>query len=587
MSKPEKKLFLLDAMALIYRAHFAFSKNPRINSKGLNTSATLGFTNSLLEIINKEKPSHIAVAFDTAAPTFRHESFEQYKANRQDQPEDIRVAIPTVKEIVKAFNIPVLELDGFEADDIIGTFAKKACRAGFEVFMMTPDKDFGQLVEEHIYLYKPSYMGNGVDVMGVAEVLKKWDIEKVDQVRDMLGLMGDSVDNIPGIPGIGPKTASKLIRQYGSVERLVENCEDLKGKQKENVLNFCEQGLLSKELATIHVNVPIDFEEEELKYTGPDEEKLKAIFDDLEFRTLIKRVFGLKETVPAGTTAGQMSMFDTAAPTSNVLTAEAEEEGESLTPPPQKDTIHTVIHDYHLIDTPELRKSLIQYLYLQKEFCFDTETTSLDACSAELVGMAISYYPTEAYYVSFPQDQDETQKIINEFKGLFENEDIAKIGQNLKYDILVLQKYGIDVRGTLYDTMLAHYLLEPDTRHNMDVMAENYLNYSPVTIETLIGKKGLKQSNMRDVPLGEVVEYAGEDADITLQLKHKLFPSLKEVGLDKLYFEIEAPLINVLTTMEDEGVYVDIPTLEELSKELEIESRKVEQEIYHIAGGYF
>lgn len=586
MSKPDKKLFLLDAMALIYRAHFAFSKNPRINSKGLNTSATLGFTNSLLEILTKEKPSHIAVAFDTPAPTFRHEVFEQYKAHREEQPEDIRVAIPMVKEIVKAFNIPVLELDGYEADDIIGTFAKKAAKEGFEVFMMTPDKDYGQLVEEHIYLYKPAFMGNGVDVMGVKEVLAKWDIEQVDQVRDMLGLMGDAVDNIPGIPGIGPKTAAKLIRQYGSVEELVKNCEDLKGKQKENVLNFCDQGILSKELATINIKVPLAFDEKELKYDAPDEEKLSALFEKLEFRTLMKRVLGTTETAPSTSSSGQISMFDTPVKTPATSTIRQQEE-ETPPPPVAKDTIHTVIRDYHLVDTPELRKNLIQFLSLQEEFCFDTETTSLDACSAEMVGLAISYYPTEAYYIPFPADQEEAKKILDEFKAVFENDKINKIGQNIKYDILVLKKYGVDVRGILYDTMLAHYLLEPDTRHNMDIMAENYLNYSPVTIETLIGKKGLKQSNMRDVPVSEVVVYAGEDADVTLQLKHKLFPALKEQGVEKLYFNVEAPLLNVLATMEDEGVYVDIPTLEAFSKELETESRKIEQEIYTLAGQEF
>ncbi len=576
-------------MALIYRAHFAFSKNPRINSKGINTSATLGFTNSLLEILNKEKPTHIAVAFDTPAPTFRHEAFVEYKAQREAQPEDIRVAIPTVKEIVKAFNIPVLELDGFEADDIIGTFAKKASKAGFEVYMMTPDKDYSQLVEEHVFLYKPAFMGNGVDILGVKEVLEKWDIENVDQVRDILGLMGDSVDNIPGIPGIGPKTASKLIKQYGSVEELVKNCDDLKGKQKENVMNFCDQGILSKELATIHINVPIAFDENELKLEKPNEEKLKALFDELEFRTLMRRVFGIQEAAPAKAPAsGQMSMFDSppSAPTSvSAVTALVEEE--PVTAPVPKDSLQTVVRDYHLIHTPELRKSLIQHLSLQEEFCFDTETNSLDACSAELVGLAFSYYPTEAYYVPVPADQEEAKAIVKEFKAVFEDKAINKIGQNLKYDILVLKKYGVNVSGTLYDTMLAHYLLEPDMRHNMDVMAETYLNYITVPIEELIGKKGVKQGNMRDVAVDEVANYAGEDADITLQLKYKLFPLLKDQGIEKLYFEVEAPLINVLASMEDEGVYVDTPTLVTFSEELEIESRKIEQEIYDIAGVKF
>lgn len=588
MTKPDKKLFLLDAMALIYRAHFAFGKNPIVNSKGMNTGATLGFTNSLLEILNKEKPTHIAVAFDTAAPTFRHESFTEYKAHREAQPEDIQTAIPLVKDIVRAFNIPVLEQDGYEADDIIGTFAKQASKKGFEVFMMTPDKDFAQIVEDHIYLYKPAFMGNGVDVMGVEKVLKKWDIETIDQVRDILGLMGDAVDNIPGIPGIGPKTASKLVRQYGTVENLVANADQLKGKQKENVVAFGAQGILSKELATICVDCPIEFIENDLEYSGPNEEKLRAIFQELEFRTLMKRVFGEQEAPPKTSTKkahpSQMSMFDQA--------ADEESLPEINTTVSRKNNIHTVVHHYHLIDTPVLRKKLVQYLLAQEEFCFDTETSSLKAHKASLIGLSFSYYPKEAYYVPVPEDADEAKKLLQEFKPVFEKESILKIGQNLKYDLMVLKKYGVSVKGAMFDTMIAHYLIEPDTGHSMDVMANNYLNYKTISIESMIGKtpgkkSKFKQESLRNLPLIQVAEYAGEDADITLQLKHQFAPQIENNGLRKLFFEVEIPLTKVLASMEYEGVKVDIAALADLSYALENDSRKTEREIYEIAGESF
>ena len=588
MSKPDKTLFLLDAYALIFRAHFAFSKNPRINSKGLNTSVMFGFTNVLLEIINKRQPSHIGVAFDPKGGTFRHEMYPEYKANRQETPEDILVGAPIVRDIVKAFNIPVLEVANYEADDVIGTLAKKASKEGFEVFMMTPDKDYGQLVEEHVYLYKPAYMGNSVEIMGVPEVLAKWDIENVDQVIDMLGLQGDSSDNIPGIPGIGPKTASKLLKEYGSVENLIEHAHELKGKQKERVEEFGEQGILSKKLATIDIDVPIDFDGDALEYTGPDEEKLKALFDDLEFRTIKQRVFGeapkvsAKSAGAAGADTGQLSMFAAAEAVSNAA--------ETTTEPAEElpvETIHSTLHDYHLMDTAEKRQQLIDYLKKQKEFCFDTETTSVDAFEAELVGMSFSYYPTEGYYVPVPDDVEGAKAIVAEFKEVLEDKEIIKIAHNIKYDILVLRNYGVEVSGPLFDTMLAHFLVEPDTRHGMDFMAENYLNYKPVSIESLIGKKGSKQGNMRDVPVGEVKEYASEDADITLQLKHKMVAPLKEMGMEQLFYDVEMPLSRVLSKMEYAGVAINTDTLKEMSDDLQGLSDGVQKEIYELAGEEF
>ncbi len=578
MSKSEKKLFLLDAMALIYRAHFAFSKNPRINSKGMSTGAVLGFTNTLVEILSKEKPSHIAVAFDTSAPTFRHKQFEPYKANRQEQPEDIQMAIPWVKKLVKAFDIPCLEKDGWEADDIIGTIAKKAARENFTVYMMTPDKDYGQLVEEKVFLYKPAFMGNGVDIMGIPEVLKKWDIERIDQVVDMLGLMGDAVDNIPGIPGVGEKTAVKFLKEYGSIENLLKHTHELKGKLKEKVIENAELALLSKKLATIDIDSPVAFDEESLVFHGPNVDEVKAIFDEMEFRTLAKRMFGTETASPTVELSGeQLDMFATAA---------KEEEPEAIIPS-DKGSIANIPHDYILINSPELIKSLIQYLSLQKAFCFDTETTDLDAIEAQLVGLSFSYIPHEAYYVPVPEKREDAQKLISQFKEVLENPNIIKIGQNLKYDMLVLRKYDIDVSGPIYDTMLAHYLIDPETRHGMDYLAERYLNYTPVSITELIGKKGKNQGSMRDVALKEITEYAAEDADITLQLQKILAPLVKKDNQEKLLNEVEFPLVEVLAAMEFEGIRVDKENLAEFSKELEIEIGELEKEIYDLAGEHF
>ncbi|MCC9135820.1 DNA polymerase I [Pontibacter silvestris] len=599
MSEPRKKLFLLDALALIYRAHFAFSKNPRINSKGMNTGAALGFTNTLVEVLQKEQPTHIGVAFDSAAKTFRHDNFADYKANRQAQPEDISIAIPYCKKIVEAFNIPVLIMDGYEADDIIGTLSRKADEAGFDVYMMTPDKDYCQLVTEHVYLYKPAFLGNAVEVWDVQKILDKWEIERVEQVIDILGLQGDAVDNIPGIPGIGEKTAKSLIQRFGSVENLISNAEQLKGKQKENVVNFAEQGLMSKTLATIHCNVPIEFSEEGLRYDGPNEEQITELFAELEFRQLTQRVLGKSladaaTATPAKTgrkakpaNAAQTSLFGTAA-------AKATEElivegGKGVEVAAQAiQTIHSTLHDYHLIHTPELRQSLVKYLKLQDEISWDTETTGIDPITAKLVGMSFSYRPGEAYYVPVPHNNpQEAQQLVEEFKEVLENPNIAKIGQNIKYDITVLKKYNVEVQGPLFDTMLAHYLLEPEMRHNMDVLAETYLNYSPVPITALIGSKGKSQKTMADLAPEEVKDYACEDADITLRLKQYFEPLLQEQGLIKLFQNVETPLVQVLADIENEGISIDANALADISIQLEQEIGSIERRIFEIAGEEF
>ena len=577
MSKPDKKLFLLDAYALIYRAHFAFSKNPRINSKGLNTGVMLGFTNSMLEIINKQKPTHIGVGFDTPKPTFRHEQYPEYKAHREATPEDIKIGVPYVKQIIESFNIPILEVDGFEADDVIGTIAKKAAKEGFEVFMMTPDKDFAQLVEENIYLYKPAFMGNGVDIMGVEEVCAKWDIENVDQVRDILGLHGDASDNIPGIPGVGAKTAVKYLKAYGTVEGLIEHVDKLKGKARENVENFGEQGLLSKDLATIRIDAPIQFDADTLLYSGPNEEKLVELFTELEFRTLLKRVFGQSSTEPQVKKIDdtQLSMF----------MSSGSAEGQDSTPI-QKLDVTTQEAKYHLIDTIEKAQGLAEFLAIQEEFCFDTETTNIDPIDAELVGLSFSYVPGEAYYVPVSEKLEEVKSMLAVFKPVFENEDISKIGQNLKYDILMLKKYDVEVKGNLFDTMIAHYLIDPDSRHNMDILAETYLNYTPISISTLIGGRS-KPKTMRDVEITEIVDYAAEDADITLQLKEKLVEEIDTDALKHLFYDVELPLVKVLTKMEFNGVRIDPEALNQMSVELKDESLKVQNRIYELAGEEF
>ena len=526
------------------------------------------------------------MAFDTHAPTFRHVEYEPYKANREETPEDIKIGTPIIKDIVRAFNIPVLELDGYEADDVIGTFAKKAARQGFEVFMMTPDKDYGQLVEEHVYLYKPAFMGNGVDIMGVPEILAKWDIQRIDQVVDMLGLQGDAVDNIPGIPSVGPKTAAKLLKEYDTLENIVAHAHELKGKLAEKVAEFGDQGILSKKLARIEIEVPIEFVEEDMVYTGPNVEKLTEIFEELEFRTTLKRILGQPTAAaprvakPKTAVSDQMGLFGDDAPTLQSSSEEAYV--------PEKNNLANTAHDYQLVDTPELRKRLVKYLLVQDEICFDTETDNLDPIEANMVGIAFSYQKGEAYYVPTPpDDKAETQLIVDEFRPVFESEKISKIAQNAKYDVQIMKNYNIAVKGPIFDTMLAHYLIDPDTRHNMDTLAENYLNYSPVSITELIGKKGVKQGNMRDVPVHQVVEYAGEDADITYQLKTSLQPMLEEGTLKKLFEEVEIPLMHVLADIEYNGVKIDVDVLSAMSKELEVEALKAQTEIFEMAGEEF
>ena len=583
-----KKLFLLDAFALIYRAHFALSKSPRFTSGGLNTSAIMGFTNTLLEVLRKEKPTHMAVVFDTDAPTERHTDYVGYKAQRQAMPEDLAIAIPYIVRLIEGFNIPVLFADGYEADDVIGTLAKKAEMEGFTVFCMTPDKDFGQLVSENIFIYKPARMGNEMEILGVQEILKKWDIERIDQVIDILGLWGDAVDNIPGIPGVGEKTAKLLIKQYGTIENIIANSHELKGKLKENVENFADQALVSKKLATIMLNAPVDLDVTALRVDEPNREVLEPLFAELEFRTLGRRVFGenfsVADNKPGNSENGQMDLFGQ--PTVNApqsgIASEATEEIKT----PSKNISNTP-HNYLIADTAGKRKELVQLLGTRKSFCFDTETTCLDANDCELVGLSFAIKAGEAWYVPLSANQADCQVCMDEFKALFEDENIAKYGQNLKYDILVLNWYGINVRGELFDTMLAHYLLDPDSRHNMDLLAENYLGYTPVTITSLIGAKGKKQGNMRDVDIEIIKEYAAEDADITLQLKEVFEPLLKSVNAEKLAREMENPLIYVLSDMEREGVKIDQDALAEFSKLLHTDLKRLELTIYEKSGVKF
>jgi DNA polymerase-1 len=583
-----KKLFLLDGMALIYRAHFALSKTPRFTSTGLNTSAVMGFANTLLEVINKEKPSHIAVVFDTNAPTERHIDFEAYKAHRQAMPEDLATALPYVVKLIEGFGIPVITKDGFEADDIIGTLAKEGEKHGFQVYCMTPDKDFAQLVSENIFIYKPSRMGNGVEIMGVKEVLEKWEIENVKQVIDILGLWGDAVDNIPGIPGIGEKTSKILVKQYGSVENIIANAHELKGKMRENVQMFAEQGMVSKKLATIILDVPVEFDAHALELGEPNREMLEPLFAELEFRTLGKRVFG--DNFSLGDSRSGMSqqtdLFGTPV-------CEPESDSKVFVAPPSlfeqstAKTIDDVPHDYKLVDTPAQRQELINLLLTQTSVSFDTETTGTDANLADMVGLSFCLTVGSGYYIPLPAEREVAQSIVDEFRPVLENENIAKVGQNIKYDILVLKWYGVNIKGTLFDTMIAHYLIDPDTRHGMDLLAQNYLNYNPISITTLIGAKGKNQGTMRDVPVEKVVDYAAEDADVTLQLADIFRPMLKELNAEELAREIENPLIYVLADIEKEGVRIDVDTLNKYSKELETDIARLEQSVFGKCGVTF
>jgi len=582
-----KKLFLLDGMALIYRAHFALSKTPRFTSTGINTSAVMGFANTLMEVLRKEKPSHIAVVFDTEAPTERHTDFVAYKAHRQAMPEDLASALPYIFKLIEGFNIPVITKDGFEADDIIGTLAKEAEKDGFTVYCMTPDKDFAQLVSENIFIYKPARMGNEMEIMGVPQVLAKWEIENVLQVIDILGLWGDAVDNIPGIPGIGEKTAKSLIRQYGSMENIIANSHELKGKQRENVENFAEQGLISKKLATIILDVPVDFDEVSLRLEEPSKELLEPLFAELEFRTLGRRVFGDGFSIgdAKGAVSQQTDLFGHTAEQPQVK--KFEQLPNLFEQPPVGRTIADTKPDYQLIDTPEKRKELIALLLMQEDISFDTETTGTDANTAELVGLSFCIAAGKGWYIPVPADQQVAQAIVDEFRPVLENENIAKTGQNIKYDILVLKWYNVEIKGRLFDTMLAHYLIDPDTRHNMDVLSENYLGYTPISITSLIGPKGKNQGTMRDVPVETVVDYAAEDADVTLQLANVFKPILKDLNAEELLTNIENPLVYVLADMEKEGVRIDMPTLITYSAELEIDIRRFEQSVYDKAGVVF
>lgn len=575
-----KKLFLLDGMALIYRAYFALNKTPRITSNGLNTGAIMGFTNTLLEILKNQKPSHLAVVFDTEAPTARHIEFESYKAHREKMPEDLSASIPYIFKLITGFNIPIITKDGYEADDIIGTLAKKAEKKGFTVYCMTPDKDFGQLVSENIFIYKPARMGNGAEIQGVKEILEKWEIADVNQVIDILGLWGDAVDNIPGIPGIGEKTAKKLIQEFGSMENIIANADKLKGKQRENVENYAEQGLISKKLATILLDVPVELEEENLLIEEPNKEILEPLFNELEFRTIGKRVFGENNSVTDSSknTNGQMDLF------SLPQQADIEEQVPYSGP---VNNLENTPHDYILVNTKEEQEALAEQLATLSSFCFDTESTGLDANLAAIVGLSFAFEKGKAYYVPTPADRDQAQDVINIFKPVLENEQIEKIGQNIKYDILLLARYQVGVKGPIFDTMLAHYLIDPDTRHGMDVLAENYLNYKPLSITELIGSKGKKQGNMRDVELEIIKEYAAEDADITLQLKEIFKPLLEETNTLNLANEVEFPLVYVLSEIERNGVRIDTNALQQFSQNLEIDIRQLEETIYEKAGVNF
>jgi DNA polymerase-1 len=573
----DKKLFLLDAYALIFRAYFAFSKNPRINSKGLNTSAIFGFVNAMLEIINNEKPTHLAVVFDPPTKLKRAEIYPEYKANRNETPEDIKLSVPYIFDILKAMNIPIVMENGYEADDVIGTLAKEAEQSGFLTYMMTPDKDFGQLVSDNVFMYKPGRSGKPAEVWGVPEICERFEIKRVEQVIDILGLWGDAVDNIPGVPGVGEKTSKKLIGLYDSMEGIYENLDKLKGKQLENFINFKEQAFLSKHLATIVTDLPHDFHVDQAIMEEPNKEDLKRIFSDLEFRRLAERILGESISVTPDKKGAQMDLFASPNTGEEVVVEESELKNLENTP-----------HNYSLCDSEEKINSLIDELTSANSFCFDTETTSLNVWEAELVGVAFSLKSGEGYYVPFSDSFEESKEVIGKFKSLLENEVKEKIGHNLKYDINVLRKYDIQVKGPLFDTMVAHYLLHPDNnRRSMDVLAENELGYTPMSITELIGKKGKTQKSMREVPVDQACEYACEDTDITLQLKELFEPELKKGKVFELFRDVEMPLILVLSEMEEHGVNLDTDLLLNYSKVLEKEISEIEARIYDEAGMEF
>ncbi len=573
-----KRLFLLDAYALIYRAYYAFMKIPRINSKGLNTSAIFGFLNTLQDVLTRENPTHIAVCFDPSGPTFRHEAYEKYKAQRQETPEVIRQSVPIIKKLVEAYRIPVLQVAGFEADDVIGTLAKKAEKMGFDTYMMTPDKDYGQLVSEHTFIYKPKFGSAGFDTLGIPEVLAKWGLQNVAQVVDLLGLMGDASDNIPGCPGVGEKTAVKLLTDFGNIDRLLQNTDQLKGALKTKIEENREQIEFSRFLATIKTDVPIDFDEERLLRHAPDHDALVELFTELEFRSHLNRLLGNAPEQPqkAAKQAMQSSLF-------------ADETAQNDVQPTTTTTLHfdsaaTVAHTYKIVQTDAEIADLIEILSRQKAFCFDTETTSVDVFKAELVGMSFAVQAHKAFYVPVPQNRAEAQKIVDRFRPVFESKNSDKIGQNIKFDLLVLDRYGTTVQGRLFDTMVAHYLLNPELRHGMDYMAETMLNYRTIHIEELIGAKGKNQLTMDRVSLDKIAEYAAEDADITLQLHDILVQKIEENSLEHLFYDIEMPLVRVLAKMEKNGVLIDDFALAQSSQTMTAALAKIEREIKQMAG---
>ncbi len=587
------KLFLLDGMALIYRAFFAFSQNPRITSTGLNASAMFGFTNTLLDIINKQKPTHLAVVFDTDKPTHRHIEFETYKAHREEMPEDLRKSIPYIARILEAFNIPLLTMDGFEADDIIGTLAWRI--QGVDVYMMTPDKDFGQLVRDGVYIYKPGRMGNPDEVLGVPEILSRWEIERVDQVIDILGLWGDAVDNIPGVPGVGEKTAKKLIQEYGSLEGVLQNIDKLKGKMKEKFEEFSEQAIVSKRLATIDTQVPIDISLGELIRKEPNEELLTQVFQELEFRTLLKRVLPGSGSVSSSQNSAES---ENASPEkskkkvesnpmqTSLFGFESDKEGIEAEEAVNYLTIKDIDHQYSVVKAEDDWSWVLNELENVSEFCFDTETSDLDLFEAQIVGVSLSWKEFQGVYIPISQSFEEAKIQLHRLAKVFAS-DKLKIAQNLKFDMAMLQKYGLDMKGPFFDTMLAHYLIEPDQRHNMQVLSESYLSYTPISIESLIGKKGKNQGSMTDVPLEVIAEYAAEDTDVTLRLKKKLEVELSNRGLNGVFSEIEMPLVRVLMEMESEGVRIDVDFLNQYSRELNEQAISIQQKIFDLAGIQF
>ncbi len=596
----EKKVFLLDAYALVFRAYYALIRNPRITSKGKNTNAQFGFTNTLVELINKQKPSHMAVCFDTAAPTERHTDFADYKANRQETPEDIRAAVPDIMRIIEGFNIPIMAVDGYEADDVIGTLSKQAEKAGYEVFMVTPDKDYGQLVSKKVKIYKPAYQGNDVEIMGPEEVCARWGIKDVNQVVDMLGMMGDAVDNIPGIAGVGEKTAAKLLAEYGTLENVLKNADKIKGAMGEKVKKGKEAAIMSKKLATIITTAPVEFHVEDFKLKEWNKEKLREVFGELEFRTLGKRLLGEDFSVAATTRSVVEKEIPQGVQTDlfgNVIEPREEKKKEVVESDPGDNELSTVSvvdknisntsHKYEAVQGDAAIKKLVAELKKHTEICFDTETTGIDANDAELVGLSFSIKPGEAYYVPCPADQKKTKEILSFFEPLFADKKKIWVGQNTKYDLLVLKWYGMELAGDLFDTMLAHYVIEPDGKRSMDLLSEKFLGYEPVHIEELIGKKGKTQGSMRDVEIEKIKEYAGEDADITLQLKNVFVPLLKKREVEKVFNEVENPLVKVLVDMEYEGIRVDVDFLADYSKQLAKDAKKAEESVYKQAGVRF